>query len=687
MRHTLTLATACINTTPLDIDGNLGLMREAIAEARAQQADLLLMPELSLTGYGCEDMFFAADWLEGVPEDLLTLSRSVPEQMLVAVGFPLLISGGQLYNAVALLASNRILGVVCKQHLARNGIHYEPRWFTPWPAGQVVQLTLAGQHVPVGDLVFDVQGVRLGFEICEDSWVAARPGRKLYERQVDVILNPSASHFALGKQQSRRHFVLEGSRACGAVYAYTNLLGCEAGRAVYDGDAMIASNGELVLATDRLSFAPWQVHSACVDLAVNRAQRLLSSQAMQPACDDADGIHSVEFAWAPERYLQALSQPCPVAVEDAHEVACRAVALGLWDWQRKTYTGGYALSLSGGADSALCGALVYFAQVQALLSLGEATYAATLARGRIQVAPRGQGQSELEWLNQAVMPQVLCTVYQGSDFSGSVTRSAAAGLASAVGAAHYDWSISELVTGYLKLINDLTPDDPLNWQRDDLALQNIQARVRAPGVWLLANRYNKLLIATSNLSEASVGYCTMDGDTSGVLSPIGGISKSRVLEINRYILEQGIPLQDGQALGLERLCLSAMAAIVHQAPTAELRPVEQTDEGDLMPFVVLDTIRRISQTRHVTPKGVLQILLRLPAMQAHGVGQLAAWIERYYGLYCRNQWKRERIAVSFHIESDSADPKTYRRFPVLSSQLKRELAQMRAFADSLAGER
>ena len=521
MRQTLTLATACINTTPLDLDGNLALIRQAVTEAQAARADLLLLPELALTGYGCEDMFFVADWLDSLPGELMALAQSLPEQLLVAVGFPLHVPGGQVFNGVALLSHGKLHGVVCKQHLARSGIHYEPRWFTPWPAGEVSSVTLAGQTVPVGDLVFEVSGVRIGFEICEDSWVASRPGRSLFERRVDVILNPSASHFALGKQQQRSQFVREGSRAYGAIYAYTNLLGCEAGRAVYDGDAMIASNGELVLVGDRLSFAPLKVYSATVDLQVNRAQRLISSQSLLP--EGGAGIAAVDFAWAPEDHRRALATPCQLAAEDEHAEACRAVALGLWDWQRKTYTGGYALSLSGGADSALCGALVYMAQVQAYASLGERAYLAELAKGRLQPTARG-GQEPLTWLREQVMPQVLTTLYQGSEYSGSVTFNAAAGLAAELGATHHAWSIAGLVSGYLQLANELTPEDPLNWQRDDLALQNIQARVRAPGIWLLANRGNKLLIATSNLSEASVGYCTMDGDTSGVLSPIGGIS-------------------------------------------------------------------------------------------------------------------------------------------------------------------
>lgn len=675
MRQTLTIATASINTIPLDLEGNFALIQSAVQDAVKQEADLLLFPELALTGYGCEDMFFAADWVSEIPSYLVKIAESLPSSMMVAVGFPLLINGGQVFNAVALLSQYQVHGVVCKQHLARNGIHYEPRWFTPWPAGEIMTLDIGGQAVPVGDVVFDVEGVRIGFEICEDSWVASRPGRSLYERQVDVILNPSASHFALGKQKVRRQFVCEGSRAYGAVYVYTNLLGCEAGRAVYDGDAMIASNGELVMSSDRLSFAPWCVHTATVDIKLNRAQRLISSQRLQPA--EQQGIINISFNWAAENYHRALSPQTTFADEDPHAAACRAIALGLWDWQRKTYTSGYALSLSGGADSALCGTMVWYAQVQAAFTLGEEEYRRILAQGRIQVIPRTE-KSLLDWIRQDVMPHVLTTVYQGSAHSGSVTRNAASGLALAMGAQHHDWSIAELVTGYLKLVNDLTPDNPMTWERDDLALQNIQARVRSPGIWLIANRQNKLLMATSNLSEASVGYCTMDGDTSGVLSPIGGVSKSRVLKINRYIMEEGVPLQDSPDLA--RLILPEMEAIVNQAPTAELRPVEQTDEADLMPYPVMDEIRRINQTQNVTPKGVLQVLMRGEFAKVYTKDQLVNWLKRYFGLYCRNQWKRERIAASFHIEADSADPKTYRRFPILANQLKRELAEMEAFA-------
>ncbi len=139
------------------------------------------------------------------------------------------------------------LGFVAKQFLAGDGIHYEPRWFKPWPAGRrATRRRSKAATIRSATSIFDCGGVRIGFEICEDAWVANRPGGDLSLHGVDVILNPSASHFAFGKIEVRQRFVLEGSRAFGVSYVYANLLGNEAGRAIYDGGALIASGGKLL---------------------------------------------------------------------------------------------------------------------------------------------------------------------------------------------------------------------------------------------------------------------------------------------------------------------------------------------------------------------------------------------------------------------------------------------------------
>src|SRR5690606_25200320 len=158
----------------MDWEGNRRRIVDAIATARSEGADLLCLPELAITGYGCEDMFFSVGVQQAALGELGELAPHT-KGMLVAVGLPLFYESS-LYNAVALLGEGQLLGIVCKQFLASDGIHYEPRWFRQWPAGVVGQMEWQGDYYPVGDLLFDCGGVRIGFEICRDAWVAERPG-------------------------------------------------------------------------------------------------------------------------------------------------------------------------------------------------------------------------------------------------------------------------------------------------------------------------------------------------------------------------------------------------------------------------------------------------------------------------------------------------------------------------------
>ena len=205
----------------------------------------------------------------------------------------------------------------------------------------------------------------------------------------------------------------------------------------------------------------------------------------------------------------------------------------------------------------------------------------------------------------------------------------------------------------------------LSWSTDDIALQNIQARVRSPSVWMLANLRGALLLSTSNRSEAAVGYATMDGDTSGGLAPIAGIDKAYLRQWLRWLEQQG-PAGRGP--------LSALRAVNEQQPTAELRPLaaRQTDEADLMPYDVLDAIERAAIRDKLVPT---EVFARLEVVYRgiYGRDELGVWIARFFRLWSRNQWKRERYAPSFHLDDENLDPKTWCRFPILSGGFEREL--------------
>jgi NAD+ synthase (glutamine-hydrolysing) len=652
------VAAAALNQTPLDWERNKQNILDVIEAARRAKVSVLCLPELCITGYGCEDAFLSP----GVHQTVLdVLGEIAPatRSMIVSVGLPLFHSGA-VYNACGLLDDGRVLGFVAKRALAGDGIHYEPRWFKPWPRGKRAHVSFGDRDVPLGDVYFDCGGVRFGFEICEDAWIAQRPGAELSLEGVDVILNPSASHFAFGKHEIRRRLVLEGSRAFGVSYVYANLVGNEAGRAIYDGDTLIASAGEVVAQGRRFSFSNYELISAVIDVDLTRTRRTWLSS-FEPRVEPEPD----ECVSSPHRYPEAALSPSPVDVpawetspHKKEEAFSRAVALGLFDYLRKSRSHGFVVSLSGGADSSavacLSALMVRFGAEQ----LGLAGLCAKLAH----VPELGEQKTERD-----VVERLLTTVYQSTKNSSSVTRDAARRVAKAIGARHYELDVDELVGGYVALIEGAIGRQ-LDWQRDDIALQNIQARARAPSVWLLANLNQALLLSTSNRSEAAVGYATMDGDTSGGLSPIAGIDKAF---LRRWLvwLEQVGPAGHRPIPELD--------AVTRQAPTAELRPhaSKQTDEADLMPYDLLDAIERAAIRDKRTPLEVYRLMrVEFPA---HSSADLVTWIERFFRLWSRNQWKRERYAPSFHVDDENLDPKTWCRFPILSGGFERELAELR----------
>jgi NAD+ synthase (glutamine-hydrolysing) len=166
----------------------------------------------------------------------------------------------------------------------------------------------------------------------------------------------------------------------------------------------------------------------------------------------------------------------------------------------------------------------------------------------------------------------------------------------------------------------------------------------------------------------------MDGDTCGGLSPIAGLDKAFLRQWLKWMESTG-------PVGLHSI--PALAAVNRQQPTAELRPVAacQTDEADLMPYDLLDAIERAAIRDKLVPLEVFQTLR--PVFPQHSTQQLAIWVERFFRLWCRNQWKRERYAPSFHLDDENLDPKTWCRFPILSGGFERELLLLRQHVESI----
>jgi NAD+ synthase (glutamine-hydrolysing) len=644
----LKVATATLNQIPMDWQGNKQRIEAVLENAQKTGVDVLALPELCLSGYGCEDMFLSPAIAETALDFLFKLIPKC-KGLLTTIGLPVFVDN-TLYNTVAVIVDGELQGFVPKQNLAGDGIHYEPRWFKAWPTGKLYHVKVNGVEYPFGDFLLNVNGVKVGVEICEDAWAVNRPAVSLVARGADVIINPSASHFAFGKQSVRHQLVMESTRALNVVYLYANLLGNESGRAIYDGERIIASGGKLLATGTRFQYADSDMITAVVDVDLNRL-----NQAQSFSNQAAHGEGVVDYSGDLQLCTKApLTKSIPFIIQSKEEEFTKAVALGLFDYMRKSYSRGFIVSLSGGADSAAVVILV-----DTMLKFGVAELG---LNGFAQKANLRQDYKSLAELQKSL----LTCVYQASKNSSETTLNAAQGLAEELNAEFHNWQITKLVDHYTAMIEESLNRD-LSWQADDIALQNIQARVRAPGVWMMANIKGALLLATSNRSEAAVGYATMDGDTCGGLSPIAGIDKQFLLHWLAWMEEQRFA---------DVPALLALQAINVQKPTAELRPQEeeQTDEDDLMPYKVLDLIEGLAIRDKMMPKDILEILG--DEFQEIEQATLKGWVERFFQLWCRNQWKRERYAPSFHLDDKNLDPKTWCRFPILNSGFAYELANL-----------
>ena len=682
--HQAHLAAASLNQTVGDWHGNEGRIRDVIAACRQTGARLLLLPEMCLSGYSLGDRLLRVGTIERSWEMLLRL-RDATEGLALAVGLPIQFEG-VVYNAMALIADGELLGLAAKENLATGDVQYENRYFQSWSHGRRVDYRGPdGTTVPLGTQMFHLPGLgTVAFEICEDAWKGLRPGSTFALAGAEILLNPSASWFTIGKHRLRRRLVESISRADHCVYLYTSLSGCDATRLIFDGSLFLAVDGRVEAEGRRFVFdRDWELIDRVVDLREVRHARMeegswrdQQTRAAWGAYGQSPGIVRVagDFStrgvaaapppyWIPRepdhpdpslRYLETqVYGGRAIGEADLNHVELElALSMALRDYTRKTGIKSCCLALSGGRDSAMV---------------------AWLVRQMHRYAHPGLTVDELK---AQIRPRFTCA-YLATENSGAETRAAARAVAEEIGARFHDGDVQPALTAAHAVVESMT-GAPLSWRNPDhdVTLQNIQARVRGMLIWTLANLENALLLVTSNKSEAAVGYTTMDGDSSGGLAPISDVPKSLI----KLYLDWAADFHGWRSLDR----IKGMDA------TAELRPQGsgQTDESDLMPFTVLDQIMYAFVQLALDPR---EILIRLwPALQHHyaaDLGKFAADIRKFVRLFCFAQWKRERIAISFRVTAFDLDPKTGFRFPPVQAPFTEELADMdRHVAAVLAGQ-
>ena len=482
---------------------------------------------------------------------------------------------------------------------------------------------------PIGEIIYESpKGYRVGFEICEDMWQGASPQRPVARyslAETALILSAHASHYTFTKRDQLRRHVLWTAARYKQCYVFANLLGNESGSLVFDGSLFIAQNnragGASLLAERR-------------GLGYEEVGFLFSEVTLGVASEKA----SYRFSTDKNEPYQSL---------------CEAACLGLWDYLRKSGQQGFVLSASGGADSSMCAVLVFEMLRQAIRYLGEAQVCRELSFLRASKTAISRGKKEDEtFYARKYMSSLLMMVYQKGPYSSSEGFVSARALAQDIGACFAHWSIDDMVNAYTSKSQEALGRS-FSWEKDDLVLQNIQARVRVPGVWMLAGARRAVLLVAGNASEAAMGYFTMDGDTAGGLSPLGSLSKAFILRWLRWA-----------SVALERRVLEQALAMT---PSAELKQTPQKDEEELMPYAILEHMVEMIHVRRYSKERLLRVLFRCYAHIKKE--QIMAYVEVFFQRWSTHAWKRERLANTLLLSDHSVDVRHSFRWPIFSRPL------------------
>ncbi|XP_043932891.1 glutamine-dependent NAD(+) synthetase [Protopterus annectens] len=675
MGRKVVVATCALNQWALDFEGNLQRILKSIEIAKSKGARYRLGPELEICGYGCSDHFYESDTILHSFQVLATLLTSpITEDIICDVGMPVMHRNVR-YNCRVIFLNKKILLIRPKMILANSGNYRELRWFTPWSKPRLVEeyflprmiQNLTGQDtVLFGDAVIATKDTCIGSEICEELWVPNSPHIGMGLDGVEIITNSSGSHHVLRKAHIRVDLVKSATAKNGGIYVLANQKGCDGDRLYYDGCAMIAINGNIVVQGSQFSADDVEVIAATLDLEDVRSYRsaIISRNLLASEAPSYKRV-KVNFSLS---VVADIHVPTSEPIEWQYHTPEEEISLGpaywLWDYLRRSGQSGFLLPLSGGIDSSATACIVYSMCHQVCLSA---------ANGNAQV---------LEDLQKIVCdnsyipkdPRELCgkiftTCYMASENSSQDTQQRARMLAEQIGSYHINLNIDGAVKAMMGIFTMVTGKSPQfrmhgGSSRENLALQNVQARIRMVLAYLFAQLSfwargkpgGLLVLGSANVDESLRGYLTKYDCSSADINPIGGISKTDLRSFIQYCIEH--------------FNLTALRGIMSAPPTAELEPlsngfVSQTDEVDMgMTYAELSMYGKLRKFETCGPYSMFYKLLNM----WRGIcnpQEVANKVKHFFRMYSINRHKMTILTPAYHAENYSPDDNRFDLRPFL----------------------
>ncbi|XP_063800244.1 glutamine-dependent NAD(+) synthetase [Pseudophryne corroboree] len=645
MGRKVTVATCSLNQWALDFEGNLRRILQSIKIAKEKGARYRLGPELEISGYGCSDHFFESDTILHSFQVLAKLLESpVTTDIICDVGM-LVMHKNVRYNCRVIFLNKEI-----EDHFLPGIIR-----------------TITGQDtVPFGDAVLATKDTCIGSEICEELWAPNSPHIDMGLDGVEIFTNGSGSHHELRKAHLRVDLVKSTTTKNGGIYLLSNLRGCDSDRLYFDGCSMISINGDIVVQGSQFSLDNVEVLAATLDLEDVRSYRAHTSSRCISASKVAP-YHRVCVDFSLSSSLNDVytltSEPVTWKYHSPEEEISLGPACWLWDYLRRSKQGGFLLPLSGGVDSSAVACIVY-SMCRLVCQAVEEGNEEVLNDVRQVVAE----ESYTPVVPRELCHRLLTTCYIATENSSSETRERARMLSEQIGSYHLTPNIDMAVKAVVAIFTTVTGKVPQfrahgGCGRENLALQNVQARIRMVisylfaqlSLWTRGLPGGLLVLGSANVDESLRGYLTKYDCSSADVNPIGGISKT---DLRGFI-----------QFSIDKFQLDALTSILSAPPTAELEPltdgqVSQTDEHDM--GMTYDELSVYGKLRKIVKTGPYSMFCKLLLMW-RGISprQVAEKVKHFFRMYSINRHKMTTLTPAYHAESYSPDDNRFDLRPFL----------------------
>ena len=603
-----------------DVDYNIQQIESIIAQAEGRGVEVIVFPELCITGYTCQDLFKEQLLLDRAESGIITLLDFTRKLDIISiVGLPVVING-LLYNCAAVIQGGQLLGIVPKTYLPNYAEFYEKRWFASAQDMNPVTCIYAGNTISVSaepKVFVTSDGMKFGVEICEDVWAPIPPSNNLALSGADIIFNLSASNELIGKHAYLKSLLAQQSARTISGYVYASSgFGESTQDVVYGGNAIIYENGQLLVEGDRFSFSP-QIQQCQIDIEKLRVERRQNTTFINAQRHS----HAVEIACKPVQptdfELQRPIDPHPfIPKNEDMQSACEEIlniqVAGLAKRLYHINAQKAVIGISGGLDSTL-----------ALLVTVKAFDKLDLSRkGIIGITMPGFGTTDRTHNNAVKLMQTL----------GITIR---------------EISIAKAVTQHFK---DIEHDMEVR----DITYENSQARERTQILMDVANKENAIVIGTGDLSELALGWATYNGDHMSMYGVNAGVPKTLIRYLVTYVSSE--------------MATETLLDIVDTPISPELIPadeqgnIKQKTEDLVGPYELHDFFIYYFLRYGFSPKKIFMMAQKAFA-NTYDDATIKKWLTTFCRRFFNQQFKRSCLPDGPKVGSVSLSPRGDWRMP------------------------